>query len=164
MINQIRAFLLERGMTFRRGRKYLQQRMPLILEDAEQNLSPLLRQLLDQLWQEWKVLTSQIEAISGQIERIAQQGAVCQRLQHIRRGAAGGDCHGSRHRKRIGIGERARLRRVVGLGPATTLHRRQGELLGISKRGNPYLRRLFIHGARSISRQAHRDRRRWTRG
>src|SRR5437763_16612121 len=35
VVNQIRAFLLERGITFRRGRKYLQLRMPLILEDAE---------------------------------------------------------------------------------------------------------------------------------
>jgi transposase len=47
VINQIRAFLLERGITFRRGRKYLQQRMPLILQDADLNLSTLLRQLLD---------------------------------------------------------------------------------------------------------------------
>jgi len=83
VINQIRAFLLERGITFRRGRKYLQLRMPLILEDAELNLSPLLRQMLDQLWQEWKALSSQIEATSQQIERIAEQDAACQRLQQI---------------------------------------------------------------------------------
>jgi transposase len=83
VINQIRAFLLERGITFRRGRKYLQQRMPLILEDAELNLTPLLRQLLDQLWQEWKALASQIETTSRQVERIADEDAACQRLQQI---------------------------------------------------------------------------------
>ena len=48
VVNQIRAFLLERGLIFRRGRKHLQQRMPLILEDAQLNLSPILRPLLDQ--------------------------------------------------------------------------------------------------------------------
>src|ERR1700680_1314664 len=83
VINQIRAFLLERGITFRCGRKYLQQRMPLILEDGELNLSPLLRQLLDQLWQGWKTLALQIEATSQQIVRIAEQDSACQRLQQI---------------------------------------------------------------------------------
>jgi transposase len=85
VVNQIRAFLLERGITFRRGRKYLQQHMPLILEDAELDLSPLLRPLLDQLWQEWKALASQIEATSRQIETIADEDAACQRLQQIPR-------------------------------------------------------------------------------
>lgn len=49
VVNKIRAILLERGITLRRGRSYVRQRMPLILEDAELQLSPLMRQLLDQL-------------------------------------------------------------------------------------------------------------------
>lgn len=52
VVNRSRAFLWERGITFRRGRDYLQARLLLILEDAELNLSSLLRQLLDQLWQD----------------------------------------------------------------------------------------------------------------
>jgi transposase len=159
VINQIRAFLLERGITFRRGRKYLQQRMPLILEDAEQNLSPLLRQLLDQLWQEWKVLASQIEAISGQIERIAQQDAVCQRLQQI---PGVGPLVATATVAAIGNGSafvRGRdFAAWLGLVPRQHSTGGKAKLLGISKRGNPYLRRLFIHGARSIFTQAHRDR------
>jgi len=83
LVNQIRAFLLERGITFRQGRAYLRQRMPLILEDAELNLSPLMRQLLDQLWQEWKAVEEQIEAMNRTIARIADQDAACQRLQQI---------------------------------------------------------------------------------
>ena len=57
--------------------------MPLILEDAELNLSPLMRQLLDQLWQEWKAVEEQIEAMNRTIARIADQDAACQRLQQI---------------------------------------------------------------------------------
>jgi transposase len=57
--------------------------MPLILEDAALNLSPRLRQLLNQLWQEWKALSSQIETTGRQIEGIAERDAVCQRLQQI---------------------------------------------------------------------------------
>src|SRR6267143_4225388 len=159
VINQIRAFLLERGITFRRGRKYLQQRMPLILGDAEQNLSPLLRQLLDQLWQEWKVLASQIEAISGQIERIAQQDAVCQRLQQI---PGVGPLVATATVAAIGNGSAFVKGRDfaawLGLVPRQHSTGGKAKLLGISKRGNPYLRRLFIHGARSIFTQAHRDR------
>ena len=155
VINQIRAFLLERGITFRRGRKYLQQRMPLILEDAERNLSPLLRQLLDQLWQEWKVLASQIEAISGQIERIAQQDAVCQRLQQI---PGVGPLVATATVAAIGNGSAFVKGRDfaawLGLVPRQHSTGGKAKLLGISKRGNPYLRRLFIHCARSIFTQA----------
>lgn len=47
VINQLRALLLERGIIFRKGRRYLRRQMPLILEDAEQNLSCRMRRLLD---------------------------------------------------------------------------------------------------------------------
>ena len=57
--DQLRAFLLERGIVFRKGPANLRNQMPEILEDAEQNLSPRLRSLLDLLWQEWKHLDQQ---------------------------------------------------------------------------------------------------------
>jgi transposase len=56
VINQLRAFLLERGIVFREGPANLRNQMPEIVEDADQNLSPRLRSLLDLLWQEWKHL------------------------------------------------------------------------------------------------------------
>jgi len=56
IINQIRGFLLERGVTFAKGPANLRNRMPAILEDAEQNLSPRMRTLLARVWQEWKQL------------------------------------------------------------------------------------------------------------
>lgn len=83
VINQLRAFLLERGATFRQGRKYLQAQMPEIREDAEQDLSPRMRRLLDHLWQEWKGLEAQIQELSEAIEGIASQDAACQRLLEI---------------------------------------------------------------------------------
>jgi len=158
VINQIRAFLLERGITFRRGRKYLQQRMPLILEDAELDLSPFLRQLLDQLWQEWKALASQIEAGSHQIERIANEDAACQRLQQV---PGVGPLVATAMVAAIGNGSAFVKGREfaawLGLVPRQHSTGGKAKLLGISKRGNPYLRRLFIHGARSILMQAKRD-------
>ena len=54
IINQIREFLLERDVTFAKGPANLRNRMPTVLEDAEQNISPRLRTLLARIWQEWK--------------------------------------------------------------------------------------------------------------
>jgi transposase len=54
--------------------------MPLILEDADQNLSCRLRRLLEQLWQEWKSLEEQIQRLRDDIESIARQDDACQRL------------------------------------------------------------------------------------
>jgi transposase len=64
VINQVRAFLLERGITFQQGRAYLREQIPELLGVAEQKLSPRMRQLVDRLWQEWKALEEQIEALS----------------------------------------------------------------------------------------------------
>ncbi|HKM85113.1 MAG TPA: IS110 family transposase, partial [Terriglobales bacterium] len=54
LINEIRGFLLERGITFAAQPIHLRKNLPTVIEDAEQNLSPRLRWLLDRLWQEWK--------------------------------------------------------------------------------------------------------------
>ena len=83
VINQLRAFLLERGITFRQGRAHLRKQIPDLLEDAEQRLSPRMRRLVDRLWQEWKILEEHIEALSGEIDSIASQDAACQRLRDI---------------------------------------------------------------------------------
>jgi transposase len=53
VINQVRSLLLERGMTFRQGRACLRKQIPMILEDAEAQLSPKTRRLLHLLSDEW---------------------------------------------------------------------------------------------------------------
>jgi transposase len=158
VINQIRAFLLERGITFRRGRLHLKQRMGMILEDAELGLSPLMRRLLQQLWQEWKTLESQIEVISQQIESIAEEDAACQRLQQI---PGVGPLVATALIAAIGNGSAFIKGRAfaawLGLVPRQHSTGGKAKLLGISKRGNPYLRCLFIHGARAVFTQRRRD-------
>jgi transposase len=57
--------------------------MPLLLEDAGQNLTPRMRSLLAHLWQEWKQLDADVERVSAEIDTIAEQDAACQRLRHI---------------------------------------------------------------------------------
>jgi len=54
LINEIRGFLLERGITFAASPIHLRKSLPVVIEDAEQNLSARLRWLLERMWQEWK--------------------------------------------------------------------------------------------------------------
>ena len=83
VINQIRAFLLERGISFRKGPASLRRQMPEILENADEKLTARMRRLLDFLWQEWKHLQLQIESLSEDLEKIANSDAACVRLQQI---------------------------------------------------------------------------------
>lgn len=151
VINQLRAFLLERGITFRQGRAYLRKRMPELLEDAEQNLSPRMRRLLDHLWQEWKGLEAQIEELSDEIADIASQDAACRRLLSV---PGVGPLVATAMVAAIGNGSAFAKGRDfaawLGLVPKQYSTGGKARLLGISKRGNAYLRRLFIHGARSV--------------
>jgi transposase len=73
LINQIRGFLLERGIVFAKGPANLRKQIPPLLEDVEQNITPRLRMLLDHLWQEWKPLNSDVEGVSQDIETIASK-------------------------------------------------------------------------------------------
>jgi transposase len=78
VINQIRGFLLERGITFAKGPANLRHQMPAMLEDAEQNLTPRMRNLLERLWLEWKQLDIDIASVSEEIEGIASEDEACQ--------------------------------------------------------------------------------------
>ncbi len=73
VINQIRAFLLERGMSFCKGPASLRRQRPEILENADEKLSTAMRRLLEFLWQEWKGLQLQIESLNTQLEQIASR-------------------------------------------------------------------------------------------
>src|SRR5246500_5615839 len=83
VINQIRAFLLERGISFRKGPASLRRQLPEILENADQKLSSRMRRLLNFLWQEWKGLQAQVESLNADLEQIASSDAACVRLQQI---------------------------------------------------------------------------------
>jgi len=77
LINEIRGFLLERGITFAANPIHLRKSLAVVMEDAEQNLSPRLRWLLERLWQEWKQVEIDIQTITDEIERISKENALC---------------------------------------------------------------------------------------
>jgi len=158
VINQLRAFLLERGITFRQGRALLRRQMPALLAQTEEILSPCMQRLLLQLWQEWRELEAQIETTTEEIERIADQDVACQRLLDV---PGVGPLVATALVAAVGNGSAfARGRDFaawLGLVPRQSSTGGKPRLLGISKRANPYLRRLFVHGARSVICHANRD-------
>jgi transposase len=151
LINQIRGFLLERGITFAKGPANLRNQMPAILEDADQKITPRMRKLLDHLWQEWKHLNCDIDRASEEIDAIACQDAACQRLRQI---PGVGPLVATATVAAIGNGAAFRKGREfaawLGLIPRQHSTGGKARLLGISKRGSIYLRRMFIHGARAM--------------
>jgi len=157
VINQLRAFLLERGITLRQGRNYLHNQIPSILADAEQLFSPRMYRIVLQLLEEWKTLEQQIEKITKEIEGIASEDAACKRLLQV---PGVGALVATAMVASIGNGSAFRKGRdfAAWLGLVPRQHSTSGKakLMGISKRGNEYLRRLFIHGARSVMMHANR--------
>ena len=83
MINQLRAFLLERGMVFAQKPAKLKAAMADILENAEADLTPLMRNLIDTLWGEWKLVEQQIEELNEELGRISASDAGCTRIRKI---------------------------------------------------------------------------------
>jgi transposase len=83
VINQLRAFLLERGMTFAKTPAKLKLAMSEILENVDANLTLRMRNLVSLLWNEWKDLEQQIVSMNMEVEQIASSDPACQRLRKI---------------------------------------------------------------------------------
>ena len=83
VINQLRAFLLERGLVFAKSPAKLRERIPEILENADENLTPRMRNLLALLWDEWKDLDQQLDDLNREVELIASTDPACTRLRQI---------------------------------------------------------------------------------
>jgi transposase len=70
-------------MVFAQTPTKLKAAMADILENAEADLTPQMRNLIDMLWDEWKTVEQQIEELSMQLERIAASDAGCTRIRQI---------------------------------------------------------------------------------
>jgi transposase len=151
VVNQIRSLLLERGLTLPKGRSHLEEALPRILEDATLNLSGSFRVLLAQLKLELEQLAARIEPLDLIIQREARENEACQRLTTIpgvgpitATALIGAIGNGS------AFGKGRDLSAWMGIVPGEYSTGGKQKLLGISKRGNKYLRRLFVQGARSV--------------
>jgi len=151
VINQMRGLLLERGITIRKGRRYIEAALPGILEDADNKLSGALRVLLRQLQLETQYLHRQVEESDQLILRIAGDLEACRRLVAI---PGIGPLTATATIAAIGKGAAFKKGRgfAAWLGVVPGEHSTGGKqtLTGTSRRGNKYLRKLFVQGAHAV--------------
>jgi transposase len=151
VVNQTRGLLLERGLTLKKGRAQLAQALPAILAETDSPLSGSFRLLLEQLKLELEQLNARIEQMDSAIERQAREQESCERLTDI---PGIGPVTATALVSAIGNGATFRkgrdLAAWIGLVPREHSTGGKQKLLGISKHGNGYLRRLLVQGARSV--------------
>ena len=149
--NQIRGLVSEYGLVAPKQMNPLRRAIAGWLEDAENGLTGLFRRLLHGLWGDLKTLDQRVEELDREIELIAESDADAKRLQQLR---GVGPMIATALVAAVGNGEHfARGRQMsasLGLTPKQHSSGNKDRLLGISKRGDSYLRSLLIHGARSV--------------
>ena len=155
--NRVRATLLEFGITIPKGIHKLRRELPFVLEDAENGLTDGTRELLHQLWCDLTALDERVEWINQRLSQCAHQDPRAQALLQV---PGVGVIVATAMVAAIGDGRAFRRGRDLAawLGIVPKQHSTGGKtrLLGISKQGNSYLRKLIIHGARAVLRHAHR--------
>jgi transposase len=148
VINQIRAFLLERGVAVRQGFRFLRAELPGILATGCEVLSARMVHLIEGLARDWRRLDERIEGLSGEIATLARQDAGCARLMSV---PGIGPIISSAMVAAIGAGDTFTKGRDfaawLGLVPKQFSTGDRTVLGKISKRGNRYLRVLFVQAA-----------------
>jgi len=148
--NQLRGLLLERGILIPKGINHISKRIPHIIEDAENNLSMVMRNLLQTIYEQFKDTGKRLVEISLKIETICKTNPTCQKITKI---LGIGPITATALYAAIGNGRQFKKGREaaawIGMIPR---HRgsggktRNGKL---SRRGNRYIKTLLIQGARS---------------
>lgn len=148
--NQIRGLVSEYGLVTPKQIGHLRATLPRWLEDASNGLSDSFRRLLNGLWEDLMRLDERISDMDREIAVTAKAHPAAQRLQQLRGVgpliataliASVGDA------KQFAKGRQ--MSAALGLTPKQQSSGGKERLLGISKRGDVYLRSLLIHGARS---------------
>ena len=155
LTNQLRGLLNEYGFAIRPGDKALKAQLPEILEDAENDLTSGIRQLIDTIREEWQEMEVRLVQIDKLMAGKVTTDEDCQRLVKIKgvstitataiKAFAGDGKHFKNGRH---------FSSNLGLVPKEHSSGGKQQIGGITKRGNQYIRRLLIQGAWSVLRYA----------
>jgi transposase len=154
--NQIRGRAGEYGLVAPLQLCHLRQAIPEWLEDPDTGLSERFRRLLNGLWEDLRGLDARVAELDAEIATIAEEHPAAKRLQQLR-----GVGPITATALVAGLGDGAQfangrqMSAALGLTPRQHSSGGKERLLGISKRGDSYLRTLLIHGARAVVRTAH---------
>ena len=151
LVNQVRGLLAEYGIIIAQGISRFRTLVPTILEDDCPHLTSMTKSLFWNLYEQFKYLDTQITLYDHKIKQLCQESEICQRLLQV---DGVGPLTASALIAAVGDGKvfnKARqLSAFLGLVPRQSSSGGKTILLGISKRGNVYLRTLLVHGARSV--------------
>jgi transposase len=151
LANQIRGLLTEYGIVLPQHVSQLRRGLPLILEDATNELTAFSRCLFASLYDELLSLGEKIKAIDEQIWTVYRASEPCRRIAAVE---GIGPLIATALVAAMSDGKPFKNGRQfaawLGLVPRQHSSGGKARLLGISKRGDPYLRTLLIHGARSV--------------
>ncbi|MBQ7907750.1 MAG: IS110 family transposase [Clostridia bacterium] len=153
LVNQIRALLYEQGIVYNQGIKAIEKALPELLSQGYEYLSDFLIGILQELWNEYHQLDDKINLITQKIEGYAKANEHCKRIMKI---AGVGPLTATAVVAKYGTARQFKNGRqfsaFLGLTPKEHSSGGKQKLLGISKRGDVYLRKLLIQGARVICR------------
>lgn len=149
--NQIRGLLLEFGIAVPQGIRYVYTRVPELIEDASNELPGRFRMLIGRLLEHLKELDRQVRELEAEIEAWHRRSEISRRLETIpgigpitasALVASAGDPSNFKNARQFAA--------WIGLVPHQNSSGGKTQLLGISKRGDVYLRTLLIHGGRAL--------------
>lgn len=153
--NQIRGLLSEFGLILPQGIAYITTRIPALLDDAGDELPGAFRMLVQRMLDHFKVVDQQVGELELQIQAWHRSSALSKKLEKI---PGIGPVTASALVASIGnarnFANGRQLAAWLGLVPRQHSTGGKSNLLGISKRGDCYLRTLLIHGARAVVRHA----------
>jgi transposase len=153
--NQIRGLLSEFGIVIPQGIRSIMKQMSEILEDGENGLPGTMRNLLERLTENLKEMDRQVAELEKQIGLWHRENEASRRLAEI---AGIGSITASAMVATVGNAREFKngrqLAAWMGLVPRQNSSGGKQNLMGISKRGDTYLRTLLIHGARAVIRFA----------
>jgi transposase len=161
LISQMRAFCLEYGVAIHQGAGKFKADLPKVLANGANDLTPAMRRILASIFDELRQFEQRIAEVNREIEAIAAQSDTARRLMTI---PGIGPLAATALLAAAGSARQFRKARDMaawlGLVPRQYSTGGKTTLLGISKRGNKYLRRMIIHGARSCVTHLDRSRNR----
>jgi transposase len=155
--NQIRGLLAEFGLIVPQGIAHIAKRVPDLIEDAINELPGSFRLLVQRLLDQVKELDRQVSEIEAQLVAWHRDNDISRKLAKV---PGIGPMTASALMATVGdaknFADGRQLAAWLGLVPKQSSSGGKKLLLGISKRGDTYLRTLLIHGARAVINAAQR--------
>jgi transposase len=156
-MNRARGLLAEYGVVMGKGVSVFRRRVPEVLAAGDNGLSPSFRELLHDVYARVRALDEELRVCDRRVKAASRANETCQRLDEV---PGIGEIVATGLVAAVGNGRQFRrgrdLSASIGVVPRQHTTGGQVRLLGISKRGDSYLRTQLIHGARAVVQYAHR--------